>query len=73
MSRLHVLQLVPVDMDLATRARHLAVALRLRGVDAVYLALAVQRRLTLTTWDREQLERGRSVVDVLTPEAAAKR
>ena len=56
--RLPQLYLVPVNEVLATLAAQLAADLRLRGADAVYVALAAQLGLPLVSWDREQIERG---------------
>lgn len=44
-------------------ARHL-----LRGADAVYVALAIQERLPLVTWDQAVLSNAAEVVDVRTPD-----
>jgi predicted nucleic acid-binding protein len=49
--------LVPLDEALAERAANLAAAVRLRGADAVYAAVAQQYGTTLVTLDRQQLER----------------
>ena len=42
-------------------------AYRLRGADAVYIALAVEFGATVITWDAEMLTRGAGAVSVLTP------
>jgi predicted nucleic acid-binding protein len=52
------LHLVALDAAVGQRAADLAVGLRLRGADAVYVAVADQLQLSLVTWDREQRERG---------------
>ena len=49
---------VPVDSVLGDAATNLAVALQLRGADAVYVALAAKLSVPLITWDHEQLLRG---------------
>ena len=64
------LELVPVDDALANLTAHLAPDLRLRGADAVYVALAAMRDLPLITWDREQLERGGQFVTVRRPDGS---
>ena len=61
---------VPVDAELGQLAAQTAAELRLRGVDAIYVALAKRLGIPLVTWDQEQRERGRAVVAVLTPEEA---
>lgn len=59
---------VPLEASLAGEAMRLAASLRLRGADAVYVALAAICREPLLTLDTEMLERARTVVAVLTPE-----
>lgn len=61
------LRLVPVDEVLARMAAGLAGRLRVRGADAVYVALAAALRLPLVTWDVEQCDRAARLVPVLTP------
>jgi predicted nucleic acid-binding protein len=62
-----VIELVPVSMALAERAAWISSEHRIRGCDAVYVALANQSNETLVTLDRQQLERGAAVVTVHTP------
>ena len=59
---------VPLDASLASEAMHLAAKLRLRGADAVYVALAATCREPLITLDAEMLERARGVAEMFTPE-----
>jgi predicted nucleic acid-binding protein len=59
---------VPLDASLANESMRLAAKLRLRGADAVYVALAVTYRESLISLDSEMLERARDVADVFTPE-----
>ncbi|MGQ0605126.1 MAG: type II toxin-antitoxin system VapC family toxin [Anaerolineales bacterium] len=61
------LRVVDLDVRLAQSAAELAADYGLRGADAVYVALAKAIHLPLTTLDQEQLKRGRSVVEVLSP------
>jgi len=63
------IQFVPLTDDLATAAATSAAQQRLRGADAVYVALAAQRTLTLVTLDREMLERTKESVTSVTPTA----
>lgn len=63
------LRLVTVDDVLARTAAALAARLRVRGSDAVYIAVAATLALPLVTWDIEQRDRGARLVEVLTPEA----
>jgi predicted nucleic acid-binding protein len=64
--RLPGLRLVALDRRLAEAAEALAATLRLRGADAVYVAVAQELNLPLVTWDDEQLERAARVVSVRT-------
>lgn len=59
---------VPMDPSLAHEAAKIAGTRKLRGADAIYVALAVTRRMPLITLDTEMLERARDVAEVLTPE-----
>ena len=60
---------VALDDNLTAEAAHLAAEARLRGADAVYAAVARRFGATLITRDRQQLERLRDLLPVLTPEA----
>jgi predicted nucleic acid-binding protein len=64
---LQQLRFFPIDARLSLLAAQLAVELRLRGADAVYVAVAAQTHIPLITWDREQRERGGQRVDTRTP------
>lgn len=68
--RIPGLKLVAVDRELAEIAEALAATHRLRGADAVYVALARRLDVTLITWDREQLTRGIHAATVRSPEAS---
>ena len=59
---------VPLDAALANESMRLAAKLRLRGADAIYVALAATYREPLITLDSEMLERARAVAEVFTPE-----
>ena len=59
---------VPLDASLAHESMRLAASLRLRGADAVYVALAVAYREPLLTLDIEMLERARCLAEAFTPE-----
>lgn len=67
LQRLSALRIVAVDHRLGFLATELAVDLRLRGADAVYVALAVQLDLPLVSWDREQRERASARANVMMP------
>ncbi len=57
----------PLNGTLAGESMRLAATLKLRGADAVYVALAATLREPLITLDTEMLERTRGVVEALTP------
>ena len=59
---------IPLDQSLVHEAAKIAGARRLRGADAVYVALAAACREPLLTLDEEMLERARGVVEAFTPE-----
>lgn len=63
----NVVELVPVSMHLAGRAAVIAADHRVRGCDAVYVALADQLGEVLVTLDRQQLERGADLVMARRP------
>lgn len=62
-----LVELVPVTLALAEQAASIAADHRIRGCDAVYVALAGELGEPLVTLDRQQLERGAAVVTVCTP------
>ena len=61
---------IPLDETLAEEAVRLASEHRLRGADAVYAAVAQRYETMLVTRDRQQLERLRPALPVLTPDQA---
>jgi predicted nucleic acid-binding protein len=63
-----LVRLVAVDGRLAGEAADLAANLRLRGADAVYVALARREGVPLVTWDQEQLTRAQGVITTHTPD-----
>ena len=66
-------RLIPIDLELADLGAETASSLRLRGADAIYVALARRLGLPLITWDQEQLERGASQVATNDPREALER
>jgi predicted nucleic acid-binding protein len=70
MQRLPNLQVLEIDATFARFSADLAADLRLRGADAMHVALAQRLDIPLITWDREQLHRGLAAVSALTPDAA---
>lgn len=65
--RLPGLRIVAVDMRLGRIAAAVAMRQRLRGCDAVYVALARVAQAVLVTLDRDQIERSPAGVVVRTP------
>ncbi len=65
--RTGVIQLVPVTLPLARRAAAIACEHRIRGCDALYVALADQMEDCLVTLDRQQVERGKAIITVTEP------
>jgi predicted nucleic acid-binding protein len=64
---------VPLDESLAEEAARLAAESHLRGADAVYAAVTQRYGASLITRDRQQLERLRQTLPVLTPAEALAR
>lgn len=65
--RSRAVELVPVSIALAQQAAAIAAEHRVRGCDAVFVALAQQRADTLITLDHQQLDRGSAVVTARQP------
>jgi predicted nucleic acid-binding protein len=64
-------QIVPVDEELANLASDLAARYRIRGCDAIYVAVAYRLSIKLITWDKEQRARAAQVVAAVTPSEEA--
>ena len=69
-SRLPDFQLIPIDRELADVSASVAAGMKLKGADAVYVALALLMNSSLVTWDKEQLTRGAPIIETLTPAPA---
>lgn len=67
-ARLSNVRIFPVAEVHAFRSAEVAANQRIRGCDAVYVALAVELNDQLITFDRQQLERARDTVTVIQPE-----
>ena len=65
----NIVELVPITIALAARSAAIAIDCRLRGADALYVALAERNQDELITFDRQQRERGAKVVSTRCPEA----
>jgi predicted nucleic acid-binding protein len=61
------LRLVPLDRQLGQLSAYLAIRLRLRGADAVYVATAQRLNLRHITWDDEQRTGTGGVIVARTP------
>lgn len=59
---------IPLDNAVAEMAAQLGAQARLRGADAVYVAIARHYGATLITRDQQQLDRLAALVRVMTPE-----
>jgi len=66
--RLPNMRLLLVDSRFARFSADLAAELRLRGADALYVALASRMGVPLVTWDSQQLQRGSFAANTVTPE-----
>lgn len=67
-SRLPGFRMVPIDQELTDISVSVASGMRLKGADAVYVALASLVGAPLVSWDKEQIERGGRIVSTQTPE-----
>jgi predicted nucleic acid-binding protein len=67
LSRLPHLVLIPLDETLARQAMDIAARHRLRGSDAVYVALALRFGSTLITLDQQQRERAQQMLTAHLP------
>lgn len=61
------LKLVPVSAPLAFSAAQVAARQRIRGCDALYVALAQRLGEPLVTLDRQQLERSAALIETRQP------
>jgi predicted nucleic acid-binding protein len=62
------MSLLPVDASLARQAARIASELRIRGVDAIYVALAEREEMDLVSWDSDHLSRASQRVTVHRPD-----
>jgi predicted nucleic acid-binding protein len=68
-----VFNIIDLDLQLISDSTDVAMDLRVRGADAIYVALAQRLNLALVTWDHEQLERAGPILNVMTPVQALER
>lgn len=62
-----IIRIEEVTVELATRAARLVKYAPLRGADAIYVALAELEDGILYTFDAEQRERGKAIVETREP------
>ncbi len=67
LERSGIIQLIPISLPLARSAGRIAAEQRIRGCDAVYVALAANTGESLVTWDHQQKDRGAELVITRTP------
>ena len=65
-SKIHI---VPLDSVLVQVAVDAAIDLQLRAGDSIYVALAHRLNIPLVSWDKEQLQRARSLIATFTPDS----
>jgi predicted nucleic acid-binding protein len=62
-----LIELVEVSREVSEISARVAARLRLRGMDAIYVALAESRGIPLITWDEDILFRAARAIDVAKP------
>ena len=67
--RVPTLQLVSIGVDLGDFAAAVASTYRLRGADALYVAVARRLQVPLVSWDQEQVTRIKGFVEAYTPDS----
>lgn len=67
-SELPNIELMPVTLELARDAAVIASRLKIRGADALYCAVAAERKAVLLSRDREQIERAKGLIKVIEPD-----
>jgi predicted nucleic acid-binding protein len=65
--RLRSARWIALTNDLVEHAAQLAATRRLRGADAIYVALAARLGIPLVAWDHEQRTRAAGRISVITP------
>ncbi|MEM7111648.1 MAG: type II toxin-antitoxin system VapC family toxin [Chloroflexota bacterium] len=61
------LRLISIDHALGIQASRIAANHRLRGADAVYVAVASHLNIPLVSWDKEHLTRAAALITTHTP------
>lgn len=60
-------RLIPIEQQLGMLSARVAADLRMRGADAVYVAVAHRLNVPLVTWDLEQADRASNLISAHTP------
>ena len=68
LTNITLIRWISVDHVLASAAAQLAIDLRLRGADAIYVAVAARFQIPLVSWDREHLERSQPLISAYSPQ-----
>ncbi len=63
---------IPIDAELSNLAEKFAAENKLRGCDALYVAVAFSFNVKLITLDTQQKERAKDLIEVLTPKEELK-
>jgi len=63
------IRLMSLDSELVWTAVDVAADLQLRAGDATYVAVAHQLNIPLVSWEKEQLQRARSLIVTSTPDS----
>lgn len=63
---------VPIDRELADESSRLAAEYRLRGCDAIYVAVAFIFSAKLISLDKQQTDRAKECIEVATPQEELK-
>jgi predicted nucleic acid-binding protein len=62
-----MVDVVEISRELASYCVNVAARLRLRGMDAIYVAIAERTGLALVTWDDDVLTRASAAIQVTRP------
>jgi predicted nucleic acid-binding protein len=62
-----IIKLQPVTDKIASRAGIIATDYKIRGCDAIYVALAEALNEDLLTWDKQQRERAKPIINAYHP------
>lgn len=63
------IEFILLDNDLYESAISIALRLKIKGGDSIYIAISSFFNLTLVTYDNQQRERGKEIINTATPES----